>query len=244
MMHFNMALILCPDCGQRISDAAPACIYCGRPTSVLPSERIYQNADTPPMPPPPAPPPVIPKVQQYATITPPPIEAIVSSYPLFPVTTAKFLVLSICTLGFYELYWGYKNWQRIQIMTGEKMMPFWRAFWLPLWTFSLFKRINLIADQNSTKRVSVPDLLGSLYLILSLSWKLHNPWSLVSMFTFLPLLPVQMAVARINARHAGLVSEAPNSRYSAVNIITIILGGLLFVFAVIGSFMPEQTPTS
>jgi hypothetical protein len=74
---------------------------------VLPSERIYQNADTPPMPPPPAPPPFIPKVEQYATITPPPIEAPVSSYPLFPVTTAKFLVLSICTLGFYELYWGY-----------------------------------------------------------------------------------------------------------------------------------------
>jgi hypothetical protein len=64
------------------------------------------------------------------------------------------------------------------------------------------------------------------------------------MFTFLPLLPVQMAVARINARHTGLVSEAPNSRYSAVNIITIILGGLLFVLAVVGSFMPEQTPAS
>jgi hypothetical protein len=64
------------------------------------------------------------------------------------------------------------------------------------------------------------------------------------MFTFLPLLPVQMAVTRINARHAGLVSEAPNSRYSAIDIITIILGGLLFVLAIVGGFMPDETTTS
>ncbi len=27
-----MALVRCPDCGSAISDAAPACIHCGRPT--------------------------------------------------------------------------------------------------------------------------------------------------------------------------------------------------------------------
>lgn len=27
-----MALLRCPDCGSAISDAAPACIHCGRPT--------------------------------------------------------------------------------------------------------------------------------------------------------------------------------------------------------------------
>jgi len=26
-----MALIVCPDCGQQLSDAAPACVRCGRP---------------------------------------------------------------------------------------------------------------------------------------------------------------------------------------------------------------------
>jgi len=29
-----MALITCPDCRQQISDAAPACIHCGRPSHV------------------------------------------------------------------------------------------------------------------------------------------------------------------------------------------------------------------
>lgn len=30
-----MALVECPDCGKNISDAAPACIHCGRPMTVL-----------------------------------------------------------------------------------------------------------------------------------------------------------------------------------------------------------------
>ena len=30
-----MALIACPDCGREVSDAAPACIHCGRPLGAL-----------------------------------------------------------------------------------------------------------------------------------------------------------------------------------------------------------------
>ena len=37
-----------------------------------------------------------------------------SRLPLFPVATHKFIVLSICTLGIYELYWCYQNWKRIK----------------------------------------------------------------------------------------------------------------------------------
>lgn len=32
-----MALITCPDCGKDVSDAAPACIYCGRPLRFTPA---------------------------------------------------------------------------------------------------------------------------------------------------------------------------------------------------------------
>ena len=60
-----------------------------------------------------------------------------TSLPFFPVATHKFLILSICSFSIYELYWCYKNWQRIQDATGESIDPFWRAFFAPLWVFSL-----------------------------------------------------------------------------------------------------------
>ena len=42
-----MALIECPDCGARISDAAPACPHCGRPNQPVESlkgDRIRHEA--------------------------------------------------------------------------------------------------------------------------------------------------------------------------------------------------------
>lgn len=53
-----MALITCPDCGNSVSDAAPACIHCGRPiasppqpqfqTQIPPSPSPYSRPVAPP----------------------------------------------------------------------------------------------------------------------------------------------------------------------------------------------------
>lgn len=40
-----MAIVNCPDCGKMISDVAPACIGCGRPTSLI-IQKAARNADT------------------------------------------------------------------------------------------------------------------------------------------------------------------------------------------------------
>lgn len=39
-----MALIICPECGKRVSDAAPACIHCGCPTDKM-EEKWRENAE-------------------------------------------------------------------------------------------------------------------------------------------------------------------------------------------------------
>jgi hypothetical protein len=41
-----MGLVICPDCGNKVSDMAPACIHCGRPR---PGE--VEQATEPPPPP-------------------------------------------------------------------------------------------------------------------------------------------------------------------------------------------------
>lgn len=50
-----MALITCPDCGGAVSDAAPACIHCGRP--MAPASAVPTYAAPAPAAPPFAPPP-------------------------------------------------------------------------------------------------------------------------------------------------------------------------------------------
>jgi len=46
------------------------------------------------------------------------------------------------------------------------------------------------------------------------------------------------------SRYAGRVSEAPDNRYSAINIVAIILGSLLQILALVGSLIPDEPTTS
>ena len=192
-----MALITCPDCGQSVSAAAAACIHCGRP--------IARSAAEPAPRPTPVPIPEPQPISQQAAAT-----RTSGDYSQFSVSTQKFIVLSICTFGIYELYRCYQNWVRLQSKSREDISPFWRAFFAPLWNFSLFGRIR---DLAAAKRVAVSwsaGALGTLYLILSLLWRLPDPWWWISLASLLALIPVQKTAQQINRLNAeeGVTEEA------------------------------------
>ena len=160
-----------------------------------------------------------------------------TEFPFFPVPTHKFVVLSVCTLRIYEFYWVYKNWQRIRLASGETLSPFWRTFFAPLWGFSLFRRIR---DRVTTEGIPAdwsPPFLGTCYLLLYVLASLPGPWWLIGLAAFVPLIPVQQATQRFNENHPA--SESPNSTYTGANVVAIMLGGILLVFVIIGTFLPE-----
>ena len=198
-----MSLITCTDCQHEVSDAAEACIYCGRPMTVL--------------------------------LQPPRVE---TRHQFFPVALHKFIVLSVCTLNFYSLYWSYQNWWRIRERTGERLSPFWRAVFEPIWLFSLFGRI---AQQAAERGIAVgwnPVVLGLGYLLVCVAGTLPDPWWLVSLAGFVPFLPVVQTIQQLNAGDAA--TETVNESYSGANVATILVGGVLVLLAVAGTFMSEE----
>jgi hypothetical protein len=159
--------------------------------------------------------------------------------PLFPVATHKFVILSICTLGLYQLYWCHQNWKRLKAYSGESLSPFWRAFFAPLWNFSLFKRIRTAAASAGMSVNWNSGALATLYLVLNMSWRLPEAWWLISIGSFIPMIPVQMAAQRVNEHRGAESTESRNDTYNAANIATIVIGGLLLILAVIGTFLPQ-----
>lgn len=182
-----MALIACPDCGKSVSDSAAACVHCGRrldqPTAGSKSQE-----------------PLISSIAGSG----PPIDDLPSqspaaaTLPLFPVATHKFIVLSICSFSIYELYWCYQNWKRLKTASSQNLSPFWRAFFAPLWGFSLFRRIRATALANGVIVGWSAGALGTFYLILFGLWRLPDPWWLISFASFIPMVPVQQAAQRVN----------------------------------------------
>ena len=152
----------------------------------------------------------------------------------FTASTVKFVLMSICTFGIYELYWFYKNWVLIKESTNNKLMPFWRMLFAHLWAYSCFKEIQSSAKAEATQQLSSIGFLAFLYFILVLFWKLPEPYNLISILSFLPLIPANSAAIAVNKKVAP--DHVENSAFSGLNWLGLALGGLLLLLALIGSF--------
>jgi hypothetical protein len=150
--------------------------------------------------------------------------------PYEPVSPRKFLWMSLLTLSLYDVYWIYRNWQRIGARTGENFSPFWRAFLAPFTVFGLFGRIRRHAAEQGIAVTWNANVLAIAYLLLSFVWLVPSPWVLLSFAGFVPFLPVAATTREINARSA--TSEPPNDRFSSGNVVGIVVGGLVLVLLV------------
>lgn len=155
----------------------------------------------------------------------------------FTTSTLKFVVMSICTFGLYELYWFYKNWVLIKERTGQNIMPFWRTVFAPFWAYSCFKHIKITADENAVPESLSIGLLAAAYFLLYGLWQLPDPYWLVSTFTFALLIPANGVALSVNKQ---VVSNFENNdTFSGWNWFAVVIGGMLFVLSVVGTFMPE-----
>jgi hypothetical protein len=67
----------------------------------------------------------------------------------FATLPVKFIAMSLCTFGLYEIYWSYKNWRIIRDRDGSKVMPFWRAFFYPIWHYSLLTEFDKALESRA-----------------------------------------------------------------------------------------------
>lgn len=159
-----------------------------------------------------------------------------SAMPIyFAVSKSKLIVMSLCTFGIYEIYWFYKNWKLIKERNGKNIRPFWRSIFAVFFCHSLFKSIRDSGDSHGFGSDINPGWLAVGYLGLSVTWRLPDPFWLVSMLTFLPLLPAQELINNIHSKIAPSANR--NDRFSGKNIAVVILGGMLGLLALLGTFI-------
>jgi len=146
--------------------------------------------------------------------------------------------MSTCTLGIYELYWQYKNWSLIKEREKLDIRPFWRAWFAILFCYSLFKKIRTTAQSLNLKRSIAIGPLAAGWIIVSLFWRLPDPYWLLSYFAMLFLLPVQSLVNEMNESVEPGYEQ--NKRFTPWNIVAIVFGGIFFVLILLGGlFLAE-----
>lgn len=154
--------------------------------------------------------------------------------PFFAVSLLKLAVMSACTAGFYELYWYYRNWQRIRAREASHILPFWRAFFAFFFCYQCFAKVR---DYGAPSRLPAGPLAAG-WIVATLLWRLPDPYWWASSLAVLFILPVQAQANRIN--QAACPAHDRNARFSAWDWVVVMLGGSFMVLALIGTFAPES----
>jgi len=145
----------------------------------------------------------------------------------FTVSDTKFLLMTFCTLGLYELYWFYKNWVYIRDKQKSNIMPFWRAFFAPLWTYYLFDIVNEDAENKSLGFKLNPLILAISYFVLQAMSRLPDPYWLIAFFSYVIFLPANHIMTVVNKKLDP--SFVQNSSIEKWDWIAAIIGGTYFV---------------
>jgi hypothetical protein len=150
----------------------------------------------------------------------------------FAVSPTKLVVMSVCTLGLYQIYWFYKQWVLIKQRSEPLIIPWARAFFGIFWCYSCFE---FIRNDERTLNIEPSLPAGPLaigWIAASLAWRLPQPYFLIGFLAPLLLVPVQRHVNHINATVAPDHDE--NSRFSGWNGLAVAAGGIFLALMILG----------
>jgi hypothetical protein len=145
--------------------------------------------------------------------------------------------MSVCTFGLYHVYWFYRNWRLRNELRRRGVTAPLRAIFAPFFAYSLFSDVDDEVRHWGVTPGWSAAAMAIAYFLLNLVTQLPDPLWLVGLLSFLPLLSVQHTVNEANARSSHPAPVKAN--YSGLNIAGIVLGGILLLLALIGTFMPE-----
>ncbi len=156
----------------------------------------------------------------------------------FAASPVKLVVLSICTLGLYQIYWFYKQWVLIRNHSEPDIIPWGRALFGIIWCYSCFDFVRK-DDQHLGIEPALPAVpLAIGWIVLSLAWRLPEPYFMFGILSPLPLVPVQLHINHINALVAP--DHDKNSRFSIWNWLAVAVGAVLVGLMILGLTHPVR----
>jgi hypothetical protein len=175
----------------------------------------------------------------------------------YVVSPHKMTVLFMATLGFYQIYWNYKNWSRYKQLArrddgpDQNIWPVPRAVFSIFFTHALFREVDAFATSrerplqwdaaaNATKLVL---LLFASGISGRLSDKgIGSPYTdMVWLLLLIPMVILyRQAQRHINAA-CGDREARGNSDFTVANWIWIVIGGGLMALFALSLMLPEST---
>lgn len=181
----------------------------------------------------------------------PPESEIIPESPIaesayYVVAPKKFLILFFATMGMYEVYWFYRQWQSHRTQTGQAMWPVMRAIFSIFFTHSLFRIVDSKLVEKGRDLAWSVSHLATGYVVLSIADSVASRLSMNEVgepYTDLFAVVVLPAIGWIlyKAQLAfNQISDDPdgqsNSELSGANYAWIVFGGIFWLLIFVGLY--------
>lgn len=151
----------------------------------------------------------------------------------FGVSSTKLIVMSLFTFGLYNFYWFYKNFLHYENRYNEGTIPFLRALFSPIFSYSLFTTINCELENSENSKSLPAGVLAAFYFLLNLSGRVFpSPFFLLSFLVFVPLLAANQRINDLNSIESN--AYTPDSKFTWINWIFLAIGGALTLLMILG----------
>lgn len=155
------------------------------------------------------------------------------------INPLKFSILAFLSLGIYCIWWMYKVWKFFKEKNRLSIYPAVRAILSIFFLVTLLHIIQNYARRNGYSSTYSSVGLYVLFIGMNLISQLAEPLELVSVFSFVALLPAVKAF-NYSIRHSDQYFALEKSGFNTRQLIIVILGSLLWLLIFIGLLLPEE----
>lgn len=153
-------------------------------------------------------------------------------------TVDQFIILSVATLGLYNIWWMYKAWKFFEQKDRLRIMPAARAIFSIFFLHSLFERILRFARSRGYEKSYSSTGLFIVFVILSICNRLPGLYSIIAIFSFLVFFQP------IDAFNSGIEASTQyalkiRSGFSTRQIVLIICGVMIWILMLLGLFYTD-----
>lgn len=85
----------------------------------------------------------------------------------FRPSIAKFILLSLVTLGGYKIYWAYRNWDAIKVKDKGDLSATWQSILFIFFVRQLFRRMSHDLRGTESGAVKKGDNLAVMYIVIT-----------------------------------------------------------------------------
>jgi len=165
----------------------------------------------------------------------------------YPISGMKFMILSVGTIGLYEIYWTYRNWHSVKSKIDIDIMPIARGIFAPIWFYPLFSVLRKDSIERFDKNKVMFPFIAIIFAVAYLMTYIASKYSEQILFTALGLLtpllfiPFVLYINSINSKSDGAYKY--NSRWKIRQVVALILCVPLvtYAFAIETPFLPGDS---